>query len=320
MAKYKIISTLRFLNVNSSIEDEYTLMPGVHIINDKKAIENILDEEFQIVAGVLESNYLRNANHIIYCETEQSEVFGGLDSNNVLTVWLTWIEILLRDAWLLKDHSIICENAYCKVTDVNKEEWSSKSLNTPVSYSSGNKFQDVHFSLNELVDWSEKNYQIQTYLHEKKSPIYGSFVDKDFSRLGRSLRFINSARLDSHPALKIAHYCSALESLFSTDTSELTHKLSERVALFLKEFDYNAGEVFDRVKSYYGIRSTVMHGSSMKSKKAETLAQLSEDCDSLLRVIINIILNDTHIADVFEGPEIKFEKYFRTKLFPEPCL
>ena len=270
MAKYKIISTLRFLNVNSSIEDEYTLMPGVHIINDKKAIENILDEEFQIVAGVLESNYLRNANHIIYCETEQSEVFGGLDSNNVLTVWLTWIEMLLRDAWLLKDHSIICENAYCKVTDGNKEEWSSKSLNTPVSYSSGNKFQDVHFSLNELVDWSEKNYQIQTYLHEKKSPIYGSFVDKDFSRLGRSLRFINSARLDSHPALKIAHYCSALESLFSTDTSELTHKLSERVALFLKEFDYNAGEVFDRVNSYYGIRSTVMHGSSMKSNKAES--------------------------------------------------
>ena len=291
-------------------------MPGVHIISDRKAIENILDEEFQIVAGVLESNYLRNANHIIYCETEQSEVFEGLDSNNVLTVWLTWIEMLLRDAWLLKDHAIICENAYCKMTDGNKEEWSSKSLNTPVSYSSGNKFLDVHFSLNELCDWSTKNYQIQTYLHEKKSPIYGSFVDNEFSRIGRSLRFINSARLDPHPALKIAHYCSALESLFSTDKSELTHKLSERVALFLKEFDYTAGEVFDQVKSYYNIRSTVMHGSKITPQKAKNLAHLSKECDNLLRVIINIILNDTQIANVFDGPESELEKYFRAKLFP----
>jgi hypothetical protein len=48
--------------------------------------------------------------------------------------------------------------------------------------------------------------------------------------------------------VRIANYCSALESLFSNDTTELTHKLSERVSWFIGEDAANRISTFHRVK------------------------------------------------------------------------
>lgn len=93
-----------------------------------------------------------------------------------------------------------------------------------------------------------------------------SFISSTYSRYGRAYSFIKSARVTIDPAMKIAHYCSALESLFSTDNSELTYKLSERVSLFMKDMGYEPMDVFSDMKHYYSIRSAVTHGDSIKGK------------------------------------------------------
>nr|WP_305462904.1 HEPN domain-containing protein [Photobacterium leiognathi] len=111
----------------------------------------------------------------------------------------------------------------------------------------------------------------------------------------------------------MAHYCSAFESLFSTDNSELTHKLSERVAFFLKDFGFNPVEVFDDLKSFYVIRSKVTHGDSLKTNKEQSLSSLSQRCDNYLRVILNIILSDSELMALFDGKKSLLSSFLKRK-------
>ncbi|PHR56141.1 MAG: hypothetical protein COA44_08580 [Arcobacter sp.] len=308
MKTYKFISTLRFLNIE--LKEPFTLMPGIELISNKNEISKVLDEEFKNMAGIIETDHFINANNIIFCEFDEKD-FTFKSSHEALLIWLIWVEILIKDSWLVKENSITCDIAYMKMTDGTHVEWSNNSLMAHTSLSSGEEFIETTFSYKELLEWESKSNRLQSYLHEKDSSILKSFTEKKFSRIGRALRFIIAANREKHTAIKIAHYCSALESLFSTDNSELSHKLSERIALFLKNYGYDPFIVFDDIKSFYNIRSKVTHGDSLQSKKADTIPELSKKCDSYLRCIINEILDDSKLIDIFEGTKEIQEKYFK---------
>ncbi|ROS05721.1 hypothetical protein EDC56_1271 [Sinobacterium caligoides] len=288
-------------------------MPLVNITNDPEIIKDILNQEFITTAGTIESSHFKDANHIIYSECDDT-FFQGLGSQKALAVWLHWLGMLIKDAWLIKDHAIECDIAYCNMKSGIVSEWSNNSIRLSSSFSSGVKFKEVTFSLSELAELEEKSFKLQSYLHQKSSSTFNEFVDKQFSRTGRALRFISAARTECHPAIKISHYCSALESLFSTDSSELVHKLSERIAIFLKDYGYDPCDIFDEIKSFYGIRSKVTHGDSIQPKKIDKIPNLSVRCDELTRVILNIILNNDEVLKVFDGKKDDFEKHFKNIL------
>ncbi len=315
MKHYKIISTLRCLNLDGDLISRLALLPGVDIITDRKSIKSIINKDFKKFAGVIEYDYYLKAGHILYMESTDESIFDGAGSHGALLSWLSWVGMLLEDVWLIKDNAVICESAFCRLVDNGVVEWTSNYLNTHVSNSVGLKGEGVDFSVSELLRWRDISHKLQTYRFDKSSTSYHSFTDKSYSRVSRATRFIGAARLDGHPATKIAHYCSALESLFSTDSSELTHKLSERVALFLRDNSYDPISVFKEVKSYYGIRSKVIHGDDISKKKAEQLPVLSDNCDVLLRSIMNIIISNPDYIQLFDGPKEAFEEYFQNKMF-----
>ncbi|KJF91902.1 HEPN domain-containing protein [Photobacterium leiognathi] len=315
MKKYKFISTLRYLSISEPVEEWVTLVPGIDITNNKKLISNIIDSEFKEVAGIIEYEHFKNAANIIYCEIDETIFNKGEDSHQALYVWLVWLKMLLNDLWFLKDNAVVCEAAFCKLTDSNHSSWTRNNLTAPTYVSSGVSFQNTEMTIEELKQWDEKSHQIQSYLCNTKSTFKDSFTNTNFSRIGRSMRFIEAAARERHPAVKLAHYCSAFESLFSTDNSELTHKLSERVAFFLKDFGFNPVEVFDDLKSFYVIRSKVTHGDSLKTNKEQSLSSLSQKCDNYLRVTLNIILSDSELMALFDGKKEPFEQFFKKKLF-----
>ena len=309
MKKYKFISTLRFLNIE--LTEPFTLIPGVDLISDQKEISRILDDEFQSMAGEIETEHFKNSNHIIFCEFSEENLGMNCNSQQALLIWLVWVDIIIQDSWLVKDNNILCEIAYMKMTNGITSEWSNNSLMSPTSLSSGKEFTEIIFTHKELIEWESKSHKLQSYLHKKGSSRLNSFIEKKYSRLGRALRFIAAARREKNPAIKVAHYCSAFESLFSTDNSELSHKLSERIALFLKNFKYDPFIVFDDIKSFYNLRSKVTHGDSLEDKKVNAIPDLSKKCDSYLRCIINEILNDSELINIFDGSKEVQEKYFR---------
>ncbi len=314
MKKYTFISTLRYLSISEKIDGWLTLVPGIDITNDKNLISKVIDSEFMEMAGAIEHKHFLDAENIIYCEIDETIFRKGEDSHEALYIWLTWLEMLLNDLWLIKDNVVICEAAFCKLVDKKRTSWTRNNLTNPMFMNSGDSNKVVKMTVDELKGWNQKSYQIQMYLHESKSTNFASFTNTKFSRVGRSIRFIKAATRESHPAVKLAHYCSAFESLFSTDSAELSHKLSERVALFLKNYGFNPIEVFDDMKSFYGIRSKVTHGDSLKTSKEQMLSQMSQKCDNYLRVILNTLLDDIALLSLFDGKKDPFEEFFKYKL------
>ncbi|WP_081057061.1 HEPN domain-containing protein [Burkholderia cepacia] len=310
---YKFITTFRFLDITEDIE-EFELLPGVYLTTHREKIQKLIDSDFRSYAGRIEHAYFKDANHLVYLEDDSYFVKHNFDSNHALTAWLVWVDFLHTDAWLVKDHGMNCEIAYCKRRTFAGDDWSSNFLATHSSVSTGELYKDTSFTFSDLVEWERKSLTVRSYLHKKKSGSLDSFTDKQFSRIGRALRFSSAARRESHPAIKISHYCTAFESLFSTDNAELSHKLSERVAIFLKNADLNPIETYDSMKSFYGIRSKVTHGDSIDSKRSSRLPELSMSCDELLRKAINTIFNNEDLIALFDGDAKSFEDYFKVSL------
>jgi len=76
-----------------------------------------------------------------------------------------------------------------------------------------------------------------------------------FSQIGISAHGLDYDLID---------YMIAFESLFSTGTTESTHKISRRVAVFLKEEKGDRIEIYGKMKKAYVLRGKIVHGEEIK--------------------------------------------------------
>ncbi|MDD9180740.1 hypothetical protein, partial [Aliivibrio sp. A6] len=215
MKKYIFISTLRHLTIPEAMTGWLTLMPGINITNDQVEIQKVITEEFREVAGIIEYQHFLNADNILYCYINQESFGKPLDSGQALILWLSWLQMLLNDLWFIKDNAVVCEAAFCKLTHGVDTSWTRNNITNAAYNSLGQPFISTELSVEEMKSWSGKSVQVQTYLHDSDSTFFDSFINTNFSRVGRSMRFIQAAIKEQHPAVKLAHYCSAFESLFS---------------------------------------------------------------------------------------------------------
>lgn len=90
-------------------------------------------------------------------------------------------------------------------------------------------------------------------------------------------RYRDSLFQDRPSERTVTSAITALEALFLRGEPELTHRLAQRVSVFLRVLgtQLDAGATYDHVKRGYGIRSTFIHGGSLKAKdrpQADSLA------------------------------------------------
>ncbi len=114
------------------------------------------------------------------------------------------------------------------------------------------------------------------------------------------------------------HGCSAVETLLSTSPRELTHQLSERVALFTTDESEERREVFLEMKTICDIRSKVSHGSALKKNQLRELPSISSKFDSLLRTLFYKVITNIDFIKLFcEGVEKDIDDYFLNIVFPD---
>lgn len=312
MNSCRFITTLRQLTLSEEMRGSWQFMPGLEITNDPKEIRRILLPEFRAAIGEIEYRFLCASTNLVFGEYPASDPSRKqLGPDSFLWVILTWVQGLLKNAWLLKDHAIQCESAYLVVfQERGLANWSTNRVAGRPRFSDGQGEGTVKFSMEELERWTELNNRVEGYLHEKDSMGFPSMMDKGFSRFGRALQFVNSARHSSNITIRISQYCTALETLFTTDTAELSHKLSERVAFFLGQAGFNRVDVFKTVKAAYGVRSKTTHGDTLNQKQIEDLSRISGQSDEYLRTIMNLILSDEDTLAMFDGKNEGIEAYF----------
>lgn len=314
------ITSFRYLEIGERIHQYIELMPGVNITNDETIKKGLLTPGLLQGIGAIEYQYLLEAPNIVFFEYDIDD-FRELGASKTapevfLESVLVWIYELFSDAWLLKDHAMECDAAFLYVDPGSREMgWISNYLAMRPSFADGTHRKPIEMSINELKAWAEKNCLVESYLCERQSSSIKFMMHKGFSRTGRAMQFIAAARLAPDLAFKIAHYCSALETLFTTDISELAHKLSERVAFFLDNYGYDKSTVFLDVKKAYAVRSKLSHGDVLSSKQAEELPAISRVIDDYLRVIMNTLFYDERLLAVFDSHTQRIEEYFHELIF-----
>ncbi|WP_052672218.1 HEPN domain-containing protein [Aliterella atlantica] len=307
-----LITSFRHLKITEQIDEYIEIITGINITNNKSIFKKLLTPKLAQAIGFLEFDYLLNAPNIVFGEYDNDTLKDMEDHPEVLLLAIIWwIEALFRNAWLIKDHAMECDAAFLQVNyNESHSQLFSNYLAARPAFSDGTYSEEILMSIDELKAWGIKNDQIESYLHTKQSSSISFMMEKGFSRTGRALKFIAAARNSPNLAFRITHYCSALETLFTTDSAELAHKLSERVAFFLGAQGHSKEKVFSNIKKAYTVRSKLTHGDTLSAKQIEELPLISRTCDQHLREIINTLFSQEQLLRVFDSHNEGVETYF----------
>jgi hypothetical protein len=128
------------------------------------------------------------------------------------------------------------------------------------------------------------------------------------------------ARLKADPGTKAVDYCTALETLFSTDGVELTHKVSHRVANFLRASVDDRIEVYNTVKKAYALRSKVVHGDVIVKEDVAQVGILCARIDNILREIFLRFAESPDTAALFNSKKEALDSYFLRASFGDGAI
>lgn len=315
MTKY-FFAAVNHLILSNSKNEDIEIQPGLRLTNDLEIINLIVKDEFRECIGILEFNQLKNCNALLYYKFEEEDLKVFEVDNNmfILELQLKWIDDFFKNSWILSDNCAVIDTAYMMTVEGNKLTAANSLRLAYIHSTCENEFVDLILNKESLEKFIENHLTIETYLHEKSSSSNSFMMQKNYSRIGRSLIFVKQAREAKNIAYKIANYCSAFETIFSTDNSELTYKLSERVAFFLKN-DLNMNETFKSMKNAYGIRSKLTHGDVLTNKQIDNIFDISKETDSILRISLNKILENDELRNIFDSNNENVEKYFEKLIF-----
>lgn len=136
----------------------------------------------------------------------------------------------------------------------------------------------------------------------------------ELDRISRAFYFLQIARNAPAPAEKIALYCTCFETLVSTGPSELSHQVSERVAVLLEGHSTKTMDVYRDMKQAYDTRSKLVHGASLSGNPAKYTKQ-SKACDDYLRMLLWRISEKSEIKALLEQKSSeKINSFFNTLL------
>jgi len=93
-------------------------------------------------------------------------------------------------------------------------------------------------------------------------------------RLSMGIQYFWNALCSSIPEQAFLSLMSGLESVLSTQRTEITHLLSERVAIILGKGRISRLRIYKQMKKLYGIRSELVHGKAFTRRGKQTTESL----------------------------------------------
>lgn len=308
------LTTFRNLKLTGLDSDFLELIPGIRITNSPEIRKKVITDMVELAIGYIETEHMHSRGAFVYFEYEDNEpAFKGAPQIKQLEVILLWIDDILKNSWLYKDNCIMCDTAYLIDDNILTGKASSSKLQYTHTLSNGS-IKSVEFTKQDWIDFIKIHDKLEHYLVSKESSSLSFMLEKNFSRVGRSLRFVKQAREARNIPYKITNYCAALETLFTTENMELSHKLSERVAFFLKD-EFAKLETYKSVKKAYSIRSKLTHGASMEKKDLDQMPDVSFKTDMILRSAIRKIVDKEELLEMFDSSNERIDKYFENLIF-----
>jgi Apea-like HEPN len=294
--KYVFLTVLHNMKLDKDYNKGISIGQGTRITNSQEVKNFYVNTRlFRSTIGLHSNDEFQSTVYIHKkgeLELNNKEDFDKTGTN-LTFYFLREAQNFIRELWGLKDNSIYVRDGFLAFYPNNDFE---KGLTFKASlsaiFSDARATREVtEFGSAEIAsilqsftpasikdfDNSGGNYHLPTsdHFYKKNKP----------ERMLKAEYFTISARSNAAVPMKIVSYCTALEALFSTDTMEVSHKISERVALLLGTSAENKREIYKFVKNAYSQRSAVVHGSTIKKEELE-LEEISYGLDNILRQLL----------------------------------
>ncbi len=289
--------------IQFSVLEEDGGREDLFLTNNSQVIKSLINDDFIKLAGINESEYLKRAKLVVYKKFKLDS--KGKDQGALLDSFLRAIKVLLRKLWRLRDHNGHFNIGFL-LYNINDGIQITSNYYSGIHYSSNGLQQNILLSKQEVEEAVEYSGAILSAGSDRKQ---GTQLTKGLPKLTVCDYYLQVAIYTRDLAMRIAHYCTCFEALFSNDKTELSHKLSERVAYYISETPEERLDVYKALKSAYAIRSTVVHGGALNAKAESSLISLSVSCDSYLRRVFKYVESGQK-ADIFSMDGEEFENYF----------
>lgn len=338
----KLLLTTRFL----ILDRDFIFLPEISISQNKQyKVDNFFDEIGTKELGThLVFNSLQKYAYgainwdITDITNEMTYEQKVMEINDYLVLINTYFNNLLFYFWFSKDNSVSVDYIYSRTVPATNPSMNLLSNNYLTFYTCEcNQIESV-FSEMEII-YAHKihtlcknicpTYQDVSLLHKTtegdltnptKSFINAEIKYHSLNRLEKALLFLSSARMESHLLSKIAGYCSLLECLFSIDKSDITYKISQRIALYIGNDYQERIYIKGLIVEAYNIRSRYIHGNAISKNDLKpkgdfhesNLIRVSKEIDNTVRVILTKIVYGDHV--IFNSDE-KLTPFFDTLIF-----
>jgi hypothetical protein len=187
------ITSFRRLTITEGVRGHFELMPGVNITNHPAVKARFLAPEFANAIGVIETDYLHHASNLVFGEFDQDCV-PDMPSDRFCLALLVFIDTLLKNAWLIKDHAVECDAIFLRVKTSIGTTWTKSFLSMRPTFADGNVKKEINLSFSELADWSRITNIVESYLSETGSSSFNCMLNKGYRRSGRAMQFVSAAR------------------------------------------------------------------------------------------------------------------------------
>lgn len=304
------VTAIAGLKIKSDLGQGVKIDDFTFLTNNKKKVQKEIHPNFRSIIGNMEYQGIFNSEALIYAkETIPKE----LTPEQFLVAKLYKAEKFHSALWMLKDSCVNNELGFLFYTSNGVPNVSSNFIAIVNSTALGEIKSTTTITKTELKregSFCKNNINVGN-VHSMPT----TQLLKGNDRISRAYYLVQAARSQSDLAIKISNYCTAFESLFATSRSELTHKLSERVAYFLENDSSARIDIFKSMKKAYMVRSKTVHGDTLKENFIEELKQISKTCDHLIRRVMVCVLKNEKIREVFLGTPDQIDDLFLKLIF-----
>lgn len=304
---FTFVVGIAYIDSHSDLRGGINLGHGLRLVKDARRVASLCAPYAESLGTLETASLTRNPLAVI-----GTTRIGGPHSikEKAAFVYARYVGTYMRQLWLVKDCSPMLEQAYLLGNDMRGRTVHANRVMDQPTCSDG-CCRPTIFSEGELTGARTLARQLPPELGQTESESEDwwrssdTVAERGSTRLGRCLGMIETARRSYDLGLKVAQYCTALEALLATGTSELRHQLAERLAWLHQPSERIA--VYRRTQALYDLRSRVLHGDVIP--KAADLKELASTADGYCRRAVLAALEDRALTEALND-EDSLKSYF----------
>jgi hypothetical protein len=222
------------------------ILDGMYVTNEPAQVDKMLIRQLRLAIGGNESVSMLRGGTAAYWKDLPNEP-DTEKALQLLTTWLNCLRSLFMALWLVRDNSVNCELGFLEHDVPGQGVTHASNFIAALFSNARGSAEPVAFSVDEVRQAAEyfKTFFLPVMFGLPPSPEAAAEVPfecrtrpplisaRGVNRLSRLLYFLSAARSANDLGVKVSLYMTCFEIMFATETTELAHRLSERIAFFL---------------------------------------------------------------------------------------